>query len=70
MNDNHFSYRYDLPAYADGLVSGVTEVISVDRNGLPLPLVGPTCIVSVQVEDSSVLSCVHGHVSGLLIRPA
>jgi len=40
-----FSHRYDLPADADGLVSGVTEVIPIDGNGLALPFVGPACIV-------------------------
>lgn len=42
------SYRYDLSTNSDGFMSSVAEIISIDGDGLSLPLVGPACIISTQ----------------------
>lgn len=39
------THRNDLATHSDGLVSGVAEVISINGDGLALPLICPSSVV-------------------------
>lgn len=44
-------HRDDLATHSDGLMSGVAEEVSIDGDGLTLPLVGPAGVVPDEARE-------------------
>lgn len=45
------SHRDDLATHSDGFMSGVAEEVSIDGDGLTLPLVGPAGVVPEEARE-------------------